>query len=366
MKKIIKKLFRSLIPSNIELMIRYYLPCHRVDMEEINNNEKKVFIFLAADYGNLGDIAITEAQRNFIMRALPNHKVILVKSSVQISTYRYIKKYITTSDIVTIIGGGNMGDMYSSIEDRRNLIINLFNNNKIISFPQTIDFSDSVQGNQKLSELRSTVQKHKKIFIFAREIKSFNKMKDYFGEEKTFIAPDIVISTKSIFKNNLLLENRKIISCLRNDNERSIEDSLNIEQRINNFAKKNNYEYEKSDTHIGNDNLSYEELKTEYDSFLKNISNANLVITDRLHGMIFCFITRTPCLFFDNSNKKVSGVFRWIDDCSFIKMTNNEDLENHIKSYLFNNSLNNDYDDSKLIKEFSNLELLLKRCANDE
>ena len=33
-----------------------------------------------------------------------------------------------------------------------------------------------------------------------------------------------------------------------------------------------------------------------------------LVITDRLHAVIFCIITNTPCIAFDNATHKVSGV----------------------------------------------------------
>ena len=48
-------------------------------------------------------------------------------------------------------------------------------------------------------------------------------------------------------------------------------------------------------------------------------SKAELVITDRLHGMIFSVITKTPCLVFDNKNHKISETYTaWLKDCNYI------------------------------------------------
>ena len=41
--------------------------------------------------------------------------------------------------------------------------------------------------------------------------------------------------------------------------------------------------------------------------------------------MIFCAITGTPCVVFDNSNKKISGVYnQWLKDIDYIKLFTNE------------------------------------------
>ena len=56
-------------------------------------------------------------------------------------------------------------------------------------------------------------------------------------------------------------------------------------------------------------------LNKKLDEFAK----AEIVITDRLHGMIFATITGTPCIAFDNLSNKVSGVYEWIMDQSYVK-----------------------------------------------
>ena len=67
--------------------------------------------------------------------------------------------------------------------------------------------------------------------------------------------------------------------------------------------------------------------KREVLSILRKIASSKLVITDRLHAMIFCYITETPCIVFDNISRKVSGVYEWIKDCDYIRYCATFDVE---------------------------------------
>ena len=43
--------------------------------------------------------------------------------------------------------------------------------------------------------------------------------------------------------------------------------------------------------------------KNVLDTFMSEIGKRKVVVTDRLHGMIFCAITGTPCVVFSNYNQ---------------------------------------------------------------
>lgn len=73
---------------------------------------------------------------------------------------------------------------------------------------------------------------------------------------------------------------------------------------------------------------------------LREFSRARIVVTDRLHAMVFAAITGTPCVAFDNSSKKVSGVYEWIKYLDYITVVDN-------------------YSDAKV-----NIELLINKGAN--
>lgn len=58
----------------------------------------------------------------------------------------------------------------------------------------------------------------------------------------------------------------------------------------------------------------------------KQIAKSSIVITDRLHGMIFSYLTQTPCIVLANNNGKIKSAYTdWLCDCNFIKFVNNED-----------------------------------------
>lgn len=61
------------------------------------------------------------------------------------------------------------------------------------------------------------------------------------------------------------------------------------------------------------------ERETELHKLWEIFSKSQLVITDRLHGMIFAYITGTPAIVLPNSNFKVEKCYEWIKDCGYIK-----------------------------------------------
>ena len=66
----------------------------------------------AADYGNIGDIAISYAQKQYLQHVMTDYEVVSVPISQTRLVLNSIKQQIQHGDIVTIIGGGNMGSSY--------------------------------------------------------------------------------------------------------------------------------------------------------------------------------------------------------------------------------------------------------------
>jgi len=309
-------------------------------------NKKKVIIFLAADYGNLGDVAITYAQKKILKENYNEYEVIEFPISKTFSELKSLKKSINKEDIVTIVGGGNMGNMYDDIEYCRQLVIKQFPNNKIISFPQTIDYSKDQEGCNRQKKAFKIYNNHSNIKIFAREEMSYEILKKYLPENKIGLAPDVVLGIDN-FKGSIG-KRKGVTFCLRNDNEKKInnEDQKKIVDYI-----KGLYDIKFYDTHIPFNNMSMETKYSELNKIWKKFSESELVITDRLHGMIFCAITGTPCIAINNSNGKVQGVFNlWLKELDYIKCINNFNLLNVQKSlsdidlnkrYVFNGNLKN-------------------------
>lgn len=287
--------------------------------KNINKNDEKVWIALAPDYANLGDIAISIAQYAILKKAYPNRKII---EFPMLNFFKYknkIQSLMNDKDIITIIGGGNMGNLYIEGEERRRDIISSFPNNKIISFPQSIDFENNDIGQREFQNSIDIYSKHKNLTIFSREEKSHNIMKTNFKNEIKLV-PDTVIylAGKLNIDNSIPREN--ILLCFRNDKEK-VTSSKILCDFINLLKEHNLGNVEITDTSLGNMKFEAYQKSKMFEKTLKKFANSKLVITDRLHGMIFSLITKTPCIAFDNSNKKISSTYTtWLQDVPYIKL----------------------------------------------
>lgn len=290
---------------------------------ELPKAKKRAFLFLAADYGNLGDVAITYAQKHFIKQYLPTYEIVEIPYTKVLNYMKVLKHQIKKEDIVTIIGGGNMGDTYESFERLRRLVISTFRNNPVICFPQTMDFTDTKYGRASKKESIKVYSHHKNLYVFAREEASYHKMKESFHRTPIFLVPDIVLSLP---KQEYNLSREGIGLAIREDKEKG-DNSEKIEQIVKQI-KIQEENIEKLDTHIGNEKFVYSKSESYLKNFWKQFASKEIVITDRLHGMIFCYLTNTPCIVFDNINHKISQTYQlYLKDERFITLITEQTKE---------------------------------------
>lgn len=290
-----------------------------------DKTRRKIFVMLAADYGNLGDVAITYAQVCFLKKNFPDREIIQVPISKTYKWLKAMKNIITKKDIITIVGGGNIGDLYLDIERQRRFIIKLFRKYTIISFPQTIDFSRTKAGERELRRTKKAYSKNKNIMLLAREENSFNKMMELFPFAKVYLTPDIVLTLDKCQRRR---RNGEVMTlCIRDDMESTAVG--NQKDIIKNTFEDVGYSIKMRDTHIGNVRLDAQESRNELANIWFDFSKTGIVITDRLHGMIFCAITGTPCVAINNKNGKVKGVYeRWLSRLNYIKLVDDYNILN--------------------------------------
>jgi pyruvyl transferase EpsI len=330
---------KKYIPYHFKIRILLFLQKFKsvtiFSSQSLKKEDSKVFIFLAANYSNLGDVAITYAQEKFIQNTLPNHKVVLIPINKTIEGIIFVKSIWNASDCITIVGGGNFGDLYNQIEALRQLVIASFPNNKIISFPQTFDFSNSPKGKKSLEKAISVYSEHSNLSFFVREQQSFELMQRHFPKVEVFLTPDIVLS---LDQSQPQMKRNGVTLSLRADDEKLLTSEQN--ESLINWAKQTFSNVSFYDTHINKGNLSEQQLDEELNNIWKQYKSSELVITDRLHGMIFAYITNTPCLVFLNNNHKISASYEWIKNQAPILLIKNFDLKNIGEAYETLNSSN--------------------------
>ncbi len=307
--------------------------------------EKTAFILGSIEYDNLGDHAILYAQKKFLLDNLQDYRVIEVRAHLFDKTKKLLSKKISPKSLITIAGGGNMGDIWIDDENRRREIIKLFPLNRIIVFPQTVFYSETVEGIKELNKSKSIYFEHDNLTLSARESTSFNLIKEYYPKAKIVLTPDTVLSLTK-FKGEK--KRNGVGICIREDKEKSV--SACSIQKLKESLTDNNIAFEDFST-ISKTNVSLKEREKKLDEIFNQISSYELVITDRLHAMIFSYLTNTPCLVLDNDNHKVYNIYNeWLKDCNYIKATNEENLLNDAI-----NAYKKEYEISDIKFDFSEL-----------
>ncbi|GLB24135.1 hypothetical protein LXJ15735_03760 [Lacrimispora xylanolytica] len=310
-------------------------------------NQPRVWIMGTPEHGNLGDQAIVYAMRKFVERSLQDIDIVEISERQLTEQIDKLRLVVLPRDIILLVGGGNLGDLYVGPERARRTIIENFPYNQMILFPQSVYYSNK----SSIKNDKSLFASNTNLVLCAREKGSFEQMKYYFPNNRTLLMPDIVLSinieySKSKREGTLLL--------IRLDKESIInkEDLCKLRLILAEYFDKITL----GDTiirHFCNDREKELNIK------LKQVGEAALVVTDRLHGAIFAAITNTPCIILPNHYHKVEGTYEWLKRLPYMRFCKNLEHFNTMVKELLTQSYS-EVDRNLYTYEFSELYNLLK------
>lgn len=304
----------------------------------------KIILMGIPHHDNIGDAAIAYSEKKFLEDNIKNFQIHYVPEETMEQCSKKLIGIIKEQDIIMFHGGGNIGCQYPTIEHARRNIIARFPNNRIIIFPQTIYFKNNENGKKEFEITKKIYNAHKDLNLIARDEKSYKIMKKAFKNNRVLLAPDIVMYLNKIKEDATKREG--ILIVLRNDVEKKI-----IEQEkncIENIAKSYTNSVKYIDTTKNTKILQIDRERILEETF-NEFRKAKLIITDRLHGMIFAAITATPCIALGNYNHKVEQTAKWLENLEYIKYIKNiNEIDENIKQLL---KLGKCKYDNKLIKE---------------
>ena len=298
MKKILSKL-KFIVKKEIHIFK------YKKYKKRCNKEKKKEFlIFNTPIHGNIGDHAIIYAE----LKILKEKNILAYEIPTYYEKYcfDYIKKHVSEDAIIGITGGGFIGSQWMVEEDLVNKVVSTFKNYPIIIFPATFYFKNDSLGREELEKSKKIFSQAKDLTIFAREEKTYEFICKEYKNAKSYLVPDIVLSLKENFNE----ERNDILLCLRDDVEGKL--NKNIKTEIYDIAKK--YGSVKLIDTVEKYSIPIKNRDIQVKNKIKEFAKAKLVITDRLHGMIFASITGTPCVVLGNYNYKVEGVYQWIKE----------------------------------------------------
>ncbi len=309
--------------------------------------KKRIYLFGIPVHGNLGDQAILISELKFLDDNFKDYKIILVESNIVLKFNLLLKKLIGKS-LILISGGGFLGSLWMEEEKMFRKTIQNFPNNTIIVLPQTIYFSNDDYGLKILNDSKKIYSSHKNLYICCREIYSHDFMKKEFENCSTLLIPDMVLKLNGTINKNY--EDR-ILFCIRRDKEKVEYNFKELESYLNDYA------FDYTDMVIDK-NIYWFNRNKIITSKIEQFSRYKLVITDRLHGMIFSLLAGTPCLVYENKSYKIKGVYKWINHIKTVKLYNKNTITKDLSNLLHSERYK--YSETEMSQNYNKLIELIK------
>lgn len=297
--------------------------------------------------------------RDYVLLDVPNHRNI-GDNLIWEGELVFLKKYVSCSmnyssnvwncdlncigknDVIIFHGGGNIGDLYPECQKFRLAVSELFRNNRIIIFPQTVYYCD-------LNLLKSDcaiLNEHPDLYICVRDQVSYNLLSKYLSEEKLLLLPDMAFFVDMPFAkiqtgNQLFLKRTDL-----EKNSISLFDTTNID--VSDWPTYSNNKYLRIfqlvlirikinlSIRLQHIPLVCKLVDPRYGLNLRNnrcvyikrgilfLSKYDVIYTTRLHGLILGILLNKKVVIIDNSyGKSTSFYHTWLEDFENVTLHSN-------------------------------------------
>lgn len=343
MKSIIKKILPEKILKILRRVntFRKCMIIYRQSAKIKKKSDKFLFLIMTPEHENLGDHAIAKAENlllcDYTVFEIPNFTLL------DICSFPFILKRIFKNSTIVFNGGGNMGTLWPETETVLIKIMQQYKDNRIFIFPQTVYYEDSDFGRKALEKSKKIYNACSDLTIFAREKTSYEFMKKVY--RNVYLMPDMVLSLNECKSD---CHRSGVQLTLRYDCEKTMNDAYY--NQLLSFCKDKFCDKISFVDMIADYPVRFENRNEALDRQFEKFRQSELVITDRLHGMIFAAITGTPCIVLNSKSPKVKGVYDWIfKDCEYIIFTEDfDEMDSFIsfiqgKKFVYDDSLLRNY-----------------------
>lgn len=304
------------LPNNFK-----YAHSHR----SLRNQQKIIYALTPPPHlKNVGDQAQAVAIHFWLRKHFPKLPILEVNKEDCKYFLPALKWLIQPNDVLFLHSGGNLGDRGIWSETIRRLLIQSFPQNKIISLPQTIYFSDTEQGRKECKKSQLIYASHPDLTVIGRDPQSGDLAAALFPNAHTLCIPDFVLSMppRQVESNKGL---PKILLCLRLDDE----SALSEEQRLK-ISTDLPYTCQYFDTTLRTP-IFLEKRERVFDQTLDLFSSVDAIVTDRYHGLIFAVLCGKPCVVLPTVDHKLTSAMYWFKEVPFVSFAQNL---NEVKSRL--------------------------------
>lgn len=324
-------------------------------------SRKNIYVIGTPNHTNVGDNAIAYAELLFLENCGIEKKHIKEITFEEYKKYEahFAKRLRSKKHLICMHGGGNMGNQWPGEEMLRRHIMEQLDINPMIILPQTFFYTADEEGREELKKSLPYYNERKNLTITAREKLSYKLMRESYPDANVILTPDIVISMNPEVLGIEKTERNGVLFVMRCDGERVLtdEETGSAMQTVTDMGM----EYRVSDMIATQ--LTWVD-KSQRESVIKDkmseFAAAELVITDRLHAMVFAAMSNTPCIVLRNNNHKITGTYEWISGLPYIKMADDiSQVEQYIPELMTMKNCRYDY--SAYSAEYADLRAAVKK-----
>ncbi|GHT68745.1 hypothetical protein AGMMS49950_00270 [Endomicrobiia bacterium] len=283
----------------------------KVFYSDLSTN-KKIFLLGTSEHDNVGDSAVTIGVYEFIRKYFSEYRFVEVTGYHMQMDFKYISSFMRDDDVIFLQGGGNLGNMYMAEEDIRRRVIESFPANKIFILPQTIWFSDDERGKAELDKSAKIYERHNGLVLFTRGKESLSLAKAYFPSIRCMNMIDMAL----MLSRDYAFDRKGILVCIRDlDDESGLDEK--IYNKVFEIIRKTELNYQQTKNRYGKDILPLMAGEVVNNELMK-YARSKIVVTDRLHGMLFFVITKTPCVVMGSYTHKIDEFSEFFADSNAV------------------------------------------------
>lgn len=284
---------------------------------------KKMFVLGTPGHTNIGDSAIVVAELEFLKKHLPGKRAVKELSVNEHKQYREsVENAVSDGCAVCWHGGGNMGNQWPDEENFRRDVLAKLPDSPLLIFPQTLYYTPTEEGKREAAASVACYNGRKHLTLVAREQLSYAEMRRLYPDTEILLTPDIVLSSTMETCGAKPQTREGVLLCLRSDPERSMSDGDRT--RVERYLAEEGHVIRRTDMYA-DCVVTRKNRKACVRKKMEEFASSRLVVTDRLHGMIFAALTGTPCVVFSNNNYKIRGTYEWIRYLPYIRYVESGD-----------------------------------------
>ncbi len=250
-------------------------------------------------HANVGDHAQTLAVQHFLADKFSDCNVVRIyRDDINEARLKKVAETLRPDDLIFIQSSGDFGSLHDthshhsgrlSFPEVRRQIVKLAPDNKIINLPVTAYYEDTESGKESLAK-DSALFNNSNLTVLCREEESLKTLRANLTCRSLFF-PDFVFYLKP---KPVASERKGALVIIRDDKEARI--TAEGRKQIVSALEDAHFDVMLKDVMHAMHAVPDFILDEYIESVFREFQRRELVITDKMHGMITAVITRTPCI----------------------------------------------------------------------